>query len=71
MNPKIVLPVHGDKKFIREHKRFAKSCGVEDVFSAQNGDVCLYQNGKSKWLSRFRRKLWESIAGAVYRLARN
>ena len=46
LNPKIVLPVHGDKKFIREHKRFAKSCGVEDVFSAQNGDVCLYQNGK-------------------------
>ena len=46
LNPKIVLPVHGDKKFIREHKRFAKSCGVEDVFSAQNGDVFLYQNGK-------------------------
>ncbi len=46
LNPKIVLPVHGDKKFIREHKRFAKSCGVGDVFSAQNGDVCLYQNGK-------------------------
>ena len=46
LNPKIVLPVHGDKNFIREHKRFAKSCGVEDVFSAQNGDVCLYQNGK-------------------------
>ena len=46
LNPKIVLPVHGDKKFIREHKRFAKSCGVEDVYSAQNGDVCLYQNGK-------------------------
>ena len=44
LNPKIVLPVHGDKKFIREHKRFALNCGVEDVFSAQNGDVCLYQN---------------------------
>ena len=46
LNPKIVLPVHGDKKFIREHKRFALSCGVKDVFSAQNGDICLYQNGK-------------------------
>lgn len=46
LNPKIVLPVHGDKKFIREHKRFAKSCGVEDVFSAANGDICLYDQGK-------------------------
>ncbi|MBP3687586.1 MAG: ribonuclease J [Alphaproteobacteria bacterium] len=46
LNPKIVLPVHGDKKFIREHKRFALSCGVKDVFSAQNGDICLYQNNK-------------------------
>lgn len=46
LNPKIVLPVHGDKKFIREHKRFAKSCGVEDVFSAANGDICLYEQGK-------------------------
>ncbi|MBR2273621.1 MAG: ribonuclease J [Alphaproteobacteria bacterium] len=46
LNPKIVLPVHGDKKFIREHKRFALSCGVKDVFSAQNGDICLYQNHK-------------------------
>ena len=46
LNPKIVLPVHGDKKFIREHKRFALSCGVKDVFSAQNSDICFYQNGK-------------------------
>ncbi len=46
LNPKIVLPVHGDKKFIREHKKFAKSCGVEDVFSAQNGDICLYHDHK-------------------------
>jgi len=46
LNPKIVLPVHGDKKFIREHKRFALSCGVKDVFSAQNGDICFYQEGK-------------------------
>jgi ribonuclease J len=46
LNPRIVLPVHGDKKFIREHKRFALTCGVEDVFSAQNGDICFYQDGK-------------------------
>ena len=46
LKPKVVLPVHGDKRQIREHKRFALKCGVNDVFSAQNGDICLYNNGK-------------------------
>ncbi|MBR1399234.1 MAG: ribonuclease J [Alphaproteobacteria bacterium] len=41
LKPAIVLPVHGNKKFIREHKRFALSCGIKEVFSAQNGDMCL------------------------------
>lgn len=41
LKPAIVLPVHGNKKFIREHKRFALSCGIQEVFSAQNGDMCL------------------------------
>ncbi|MEE6206780.1 MAG: ribonuclease J [Alphaproteobacteria bacterium] len=41
MKPKIVFPVHGDKRFIREHKRFALSCGIKEVFSARNGDMCL------------------------------
>lgn len=52
LNPKIVLPVHGDKKFIREHKKFASACGVNDVFSALNGDVCLYHNGKIEQLEQ-------------------
>ncbi|MBR5599522.1 MAG: ribonuclease J [Alphaproteobacteria bacterium] len=46
LKPKVVLPVHGDKRQIREHKRFAKLCGIDEVFSAENGDVCLYNNGK-------------------------
>jgi len=44
LKPAIVLPVHGDKKFIREHKRFALSCGVHEVFSTRNGDMCLLRN---------------------------
>ena len=28
LKPKIVLPVHGDKRFIRAHKKFAKECGM-------------------------------------------
>lgn len=53
LKPKIVLPVHGDKKFIREHKKFALSCGIKDVFSTQNGDICLYNRGKIKLLEQF------------------
>ena len=44
IKPAIVLPVHGDKRFIREHKRFALACGINEVFSARNGDVCLLKD---------------------------
>lgn len=44
IKPEIVLPVHGEKSFIREHKRFALSCGIKEVFSARNGDMCLLKN---------------------------
>lgn len=39
LKPKIVLPVHGDKRNIREQKRFASECGVKDVIIARNGEV--------------------------------
>lgn len=44
IKPAIVLPVHGEKSFIREHKRFALSCGINEVFSARNGDMCLLKD---------------------------
>ena len=44
IKPEIVLPVHGEKSFIREHKRFALSCGIKEVFSARNGDMCLLKD---------------------------
>ena len=45
LKPKIVFPVHGDKRFIREHKRFALASGVPDVESGKNGDLFCIQNG--------------------------
>ncbi|MBP1532301.1 MAG: ribonuclease J [Alphaproteobacteria bacterium] len=50
LRPSIVLPVHGDKKFIREHKKFALSCGIKEVFSARNGDMCLLHNQHIEFL---------------------
>lgn len=46
LKPKIVLPVHGDKRNIRAQKRFALECGVGDVALARNGDVMLLNHGK-------------------------
>ncbi|MDD4556935.1 MAG: ribonuclease J [Alphaproteobacteria bacterium] len=46
LKPRVVLPVHGDKRYLREHARFAKSLGVEQVVNALNGDVMLYHQGK-------------------------
>jgi ribonuclease J len=53
LKPRVVLPVHGDKRQIREHKRFALSSGIDEVFSAQNGDICLYNNGKIEKIEEF------------------
>lgn len=41
LRPRIVLPVHGDKRFIREHKKFAAACGIGEVLSVENGDLLL------------------------------
>ena len=52
LNPKIVLPVHGDRGFIREHKRFALSCGMKQVESAKNGDLLCLKDGKIEKIDR-------------------
>lgn len=46
IKPKIVLPVHGDKRNIRAQKRFALECGVGDVVMVRNGDVILLKDNK-------------------------
>ncbi len=50
LKPNIVLPVHGSKKFIRAHKKFALECGIKEVFSAHNGDVCLVADNHIEFL---------------------
>lgn len=44
LKPEIVLPVHGSKRFTREQRRFALSCGIGQVETTGNGDVMLYHN---------------------------
>lgn len=52
LKPKIVFPVHGDKKFIRAHKRFALSEG-EETASARNGDIFCFADGKIEKTGEF------------------
>ena len=38
INPKISIPVHGEKYHLYEHCKFAKSLGIETVINIANGD---------------------------------
>ncbi len=58
LKPKVVIPVHGDKRNIRKQKKLAQENGVGDVLVARNGEVILIQDGKHEIVSEvFTRKL--------------
>lgn len=44
LKPEVVLPVHGSRRFTREHQKFASACGVKQVITSKNGDVLLYHH---------------------------
>ncbi|MDR1694371.1 MAG: ribonuclease J [Lactobacillaceae bacterium] len=46
LKPKILIPVHGEKRYLREHARFAEALGIEQVVNVRNGDVLLLKNAK-------------------------
>ena len=45
LKPKILMPVHGDKRFIREHQRYGYSLGIGQVETARNGDLFRLRDG--------------------------
>ena len=53
LKPRIVLPVHGDKHNIREQKRFARECGVQETAWARNGDIVLVHDGTYEIVGEF------------------
>lgn len=54
LKPKVVMPVHGDKRFVREHQRFAYALGVGQVETSKNGDVFCLRNGHVEWVENRR-----------------
>ena len=41
LKPNVLVTVHGEKRVLREHSRFALNCGIKHVISPRNGDVVL------------------------------
>jgi ribonuclease J len=50
MNPKFFIPVHGEYKMLKAHKKLALSCGIaeENIFIPDRGDVIEITGGKLK-----------------------
>jgi ribonuclease J len=50
MNPKFFIPVHGEYKMLKAHKKLAQSCGIseENIFIPDRGDVIDISGGKLK-----------------------
>ena len=48
LKPKIVLPVHGDKRNIRAQKRYALENGINEVVVARNGEIVLIKDGHAE-----------------------
>lgn len=46
LKPKIVMPVHGDKRFVREHQRFAYALGIKQAETSRDGDLFRYADGR-------------------------
>jgi ribonuclease J len=48
MNPKFFIPVHGEYKMLKAHKKVAVSCGIseENIYIPERGDVIELSGGK-------------------------
>lgn len=52
LKPKVLLPVHGEKRFLREHARFAQAFGIDQVINVKNGDIMLLNKGKIEFVEQ-------------------
>lgn len=54
LKPKLVMPVHGEIRHMREQARFAASVGVPNTLVQTNGDLIRLAPGKPKRVARVR-----------------
>ncbi|MEZ5842654.1 MAG: ribonuclease J [Hyphomicrobiaceae bacterium] len=60
VRPKVLVPMHGEARHLREHARLAKSAGIGDVIPVRNGDIVRLAPGHSKIID-------EAPTGRLYR----
>ncbi len=51
LQPKTLMPVHGDARMLYAQEEFAKSRGISEILVAESGDVVTYANGKLQKVS--------------------
>ena len=47
LKPKIVIPVHGERRFVQAHKELARFCGIKETITTRCGDLILIKDGKA------------------------
>lgn len=54
MNPKFFIPVHGEYKMLKAHKKVALSCGIpeENIYIPERGDVIELSSGRIRSADR-------------------
>jgi ribonuclease J len=48
VRPKIAVPVHGERRHIHEHGKFAHALGVRETVEPENGAVILLEEGQAR-----------------------
>lgn len=58
LKPKVLITVHGEKRVLREHQRFAQNCGIAHVVNPRNGDVVLLNKDKIETVGVVPTDIW-------------
>ncbi|MDR3031408.1 MAG: ribonuclease J [Holosporales bacterium] len=51
LNPKTVIPIHGDAMMLHAHAKFAQENGIHETMVVQSGDIISVLNGRLKKIS--------------------
>ena len=48
INPRLLIPTHGEYRHLSEHVRFSKECGIKNQLLVENGDLVKLDNNEKK-----------------------
>ena len=59
LKPNVLITVHGERQVIREHSRFAKSCGISHVVMPATVMFCFLNGDKIETVGEVPTDIWE------------